>query len=173
MVKIRPATLKDLPAITEIYNEAILHTYNTFDTIPKTVAEQTQWYEKHMPAYPILVAEDDDVVIGWAAVSKWSERPAYAKTVIASEYITIHQRSQGVGKKLLLALLEAAYQAGFHTVMGNVYADNEISLRMVESIGFRTVGLLKEVGYKFDEWLDVYLVQHRNISDEYNSSSET
>lgn len=157
---IRLATLNDIPAITDIYNEAVIHTCNTFDTIPKTIAERTQWYNHHMPDYPILVVEDSGEVIGFASVSPWSDRPAYGRTVIASEYIRLDYRGQGIGKKLLLALLDAAYEAGYHTVMGNVYAGNTISLHMVESIGFRTVGLLKEVGYKFDEWLDVYLVQH-------------
>jgi phosphinothricin acetyltransferase len=110
-----------------------------------------------------LVVEDEGVVVGFASVSKWSERPAYGRTVIASEYIRQDYRGQGIGKALLVALLEAAYAAGYHTVMGNVYAGNEVSRRMVESIGFRTVGLLKEVGYKFDEWLDVYLVQHMKL----------
>lgn len=162
---IRYAILDDIPAITEIYNEAVLNTRNTFDTVPKTVAEREVWYNQHMPAYPILVAVDGDEVVGFASVSKWSDRPGYGRTVIASEYIRQEYRSQGIGKALLLALLEAAYAAGYHTVMGNVYAGNEISRRMVESIGFCTVGLLKEVGYKFDEWLDVYLVQHMKPPD--------
>ncbi|GIK57535.1 MAG: N-acetyltransferase [Chloroflexi bacterium] len=160
MPTIRPATPNDIPAITEIYNEAIIYTRNTFDTVPKTVADREEWYHQHMPAYPILVVEDNGEVVGFASVSKWSDRPAYGRTVIASEYIRQDYRGQGIGKALLVALLEAAYAAGYHTVMGNVYAGNEVSRRMVESIGFRTVGLLKEVGYKFDEWLDVYLVQH-------------
>lgn len=160
MTTIRLATLNDIPAITEIYNEAVIHTRNTFDTVPKTIAERMQWYHHHMPRYPILVAVERGEVVGFASVSPWSDRPAYGRTVIASEYIGLDYRGQGIGKKLLLALLDAAYEAGFHTVMGNVYAGNAISLRMVESIGFRTVGLLKEVGFKFDEWLDVYLVQH-------------
>jgi len=162
---IRSATLNDIPAITEIYNEAILYTRNTFDTIPKTEADREEWYQPHMPTFPILVAADENEVVGFASVSRWSDRPAYGRTVIASEYIRQDYRGQGIGKALLNALLEAAYAAGYHSVMGNVYAGNEVSRRMVESLGFRTVGLLKEVGYKFDEWLDVYLVQHMKPPD--------
>lgn len=160
MTHYRLATEADIPAITEIYNQAILHTRNTFDTLPKSVAERTAWYRQHMPDYPIMVAEVEGKVVGFASVSQWSDRPAYGRTVIASEYIRPHYHGRGLGKGLLLALLDAAYAAGFHTVMGNIYAGNAVSLRMVESIGFRKIGLLKEVGYKFDEWLDVVLVQH-------------
>lgn len=163
---IRSATLEDIPAITDIYNEAILHTNNSFDTVPKTVEERQQWYRQHMPNYPVLVAEDGGQVVGFSSVSPWSDRPAYGRTVMASVYIHPNYRSQGIGKKLLQRLLDAAYQAGFHTVMGNIYAGNPVSLHMVESIGFRTVGLLKEVGYKFGDWRDVYLVQHMNPSIE-------
>lgn len=159
---IRLATLEDMTAVTDIYNDAILHTNNSFDTIPKTVEDRQQWYRAHMPTYPILVAEEEGAVVGFSAISPWSDRPAYGRTVLASVYIHLQYRGQGVGKTLLQAILAAAYEAGFHTVMGNIYAGNPVSLHMVESIGFRTVGLLKEVGYKFGQWRDVYLVQHMN-----------
>jgi phosphinothricin acetyltransferase len=165
MLTIRPATLTDIPAITDIYNEAVLHTRNTFDTVARTVAEREAWYKQHMPNYPILVAEVAGQVIGFASLSQWSERPAYSKTVVVSIYLHQDFRGQKIGKKLLQAVVEAAYEAGFHTIMGNVYAGNAVSLRLMESAGFRVVGLLKEVGYKFDEWLDVYLVQHLKESE--------
>lgn len=166
MLKIRHAVLEDMPIITEIYNDAILNTRTTLDTVPKTIEERQQWYKDHMPCYPILVAEYDNTVVGWASISKWSERPGYAKTVIASEYLDSNFRGRGIGRELLMRMLEVAYEVGYHTVLGLIYAGNEVSLRMVESIGFKVVGIMKEVGYKFDDFQDVCLVQHMRPQDE-------
>jgi len=160
MNEIRLATLEDIPAITEIYNEAILNTANTFDTIAKTKDERLAWFQEHMPDYPILVAADGRQLLGFASISPWSPRPAYANTVSLSIYIHKAFRGRGVGKDLLKAMVMSTYDNGYHTIMGSIYAGNEVSLRLFESVGFQIVGLLKEVGYKFDEWLDVYLVQH-------------
>lgn len=159
MLHIRLATLEDIPAITDIYNEAIIYTPNTFDTIPKTVADRERWFHEHMPAYPILVAVVGGIVVGFASISKWSTRPAYRHTVSASIYLHEEFRGQGIGKKLLTSLVQTAFEAGFHTLMGNIYEGNRASLHLFQAVGFSVVGLLKEVGYKFDEWLDVYLVQ--------------
>jgi len=77
MCTIRPAQLSDLHTITEIYNEAIRTTTATFDKEPKTEHEQKAWFESHGPKYPLLVAESHGVVIGWACLSKWSDRCGY------------------------------------------------------------------------------------------------
>jgi len=73
MLTIRRATTRDLGAITEIYNEAILHTDATFDTKPKTLEEQKSWFDSHDQKHPILIAEQDGLVAGWASLSKWSD----------------------------------------------------------------------------------------------------
>ncbi|MCP4359427.1 MAG: N-acetyltransferase [Chloroflexi bacterium] len=157
---IRPATLNDIPTITEIYNHAILHTVNTFDTIPKTAVEQTKWYESHRPHYPILVAELEGKVVGWTAVSKWQSKPAYSKTVVASIYVHPDHRRQGIAKALVMALIEAAYTAGFHAIVIAISQGNEASVKLAQACGFTLVGVLKEIGYKFDQWIDVHLMQH-------------
>ena len=77
---IRPAILQDLGDITEIYNRAILNTTATFDTTPKTLKEQKAWFSCHGPRHPVLVAREDDLIVGWAALSEWSDRCAYSGT---------------------------------------------------------------------------------------------
>ena len=97
MLVIRPARPDDLNAITEIYNEAILTTDATFDTEPKTDEEQKTWFTNHGPKNPILVAEQDRTVIGWASLSDWSDRCAYSDTTEISLYVKGNSRGKGIG----------------------------------------------------------------------------
>jgi len=105
MLTIRPATLEDLDAITEIYNDAILNTVTTFDTEPKTLEEQKVWFASLVPTYPILVAEQDGLVVSWASLSKWSEKHAYSETTEGSLYVKKEYRGQGIGKRLLESII--------------------------------------------------------------------
>ncbi len=156
---IRPATPADLPAITEIYNDAVLTTTATFDIEPRTEAEQRRWFAEHGPDYPLLVAEREGRVVGWASISRFAERPAYSITAETSVYIDAAHRGQGIGKELLGALIEAARRLGFHSLVARIAEGSEASIRLHERYGFETVGRLKEVGRKFDRLLDVYFLQ--------------
>jgi len=159
MLTIRQATLQDLDAITEIYNQAILNTVATFDTNPKTLEEQKSWFAKHGPKYSILVAQQDDIVVGWASLSMWSDRCAYSNTAEISLYVREEHRGKGIGRKLSEATIQAGQNAGLHTIIARITEGNKISIRMVESLGFEHIGIMKEVGQKFGKLLDVYLMQ--------------
>ena len=159
MLTIRPATLEDLDAITEIYNDVILNTVATFDTEPKTLEEQRVWFANHVPKYPILVAEQDEVVVGWASLSKWSEKLAYSGTTEGSLYVNKGYRRQGIGKRLLEEIIQEGQKAGFHTVVARIAEGSEASIHLCESVGFEHVGVMKEAGRKFGKLLDVYLMQ--------------
>lgn len=159
MLKIRPAELKDLPAITDIYNEAILRTTASFDTQTKTVDEQKVWFDKHGDKYPIVVAVESEKVIGWASMSQWSDRCAYAATAEASLYIKEGYRGEGVGRQLSIAILKAAREAGLHTAIVRITGDNAISIKLAKSLGFKNIGVMKEVGNKFGKLLDVHMMQ--------------
>jgi phosphinothricin acetyltransferase len=159
MLKIRPAELKDLPAITEIYNEAILRTTASFDTQTKTVDEQKVWFDKHSDKYPIIVGLEGEKVIGWASMSQWSDRCAYAATAEASLYVKEGYRGEGVGRQLSMAILKAAKEAGLHTAILRITGDNAISKKLARSLGFKNIGVMKEVGNKFGKLLDVHLMQ--------------
>ncbi len=159
MLRIRQSRLKDLEAITEIYNDAILKTTATFDTEPKTMKEQKIWFGDHGKKYPILVAEQDGSVIGWASLSRWSDRCAYSDTAEISIYIKEEFQGKGIGKKLMRAIISEGKRAGLHTVIARIAQGSEISIRLHESVGFGHVGVMKEVGRKFGKLLDVYLMQ--------------
>jgi phosphinothricin acetyltransferase len=159
LLRIRRATVKDLGAITEIYNEAILSTVATFDTVPKTVEEQKPWFESHDSKHPIFVAEQDNAVVGWASLSKWSDRCAYSDTAEISVYVKEEHRGKGIGKKLMQETLTQGRKGGLHAVIARISESNEASVRLHEAFGFEHVGTMREVGRKFGKLLDVHIMQ--------------
>ena len=158
-IYIRPARLSDIPAITEIYNEAILSTTATFDTDPKTVEDRTKWFSTHDERHPMIVAVADDAVVGWASLSAWSDRTAYDGTAETSFYVAESYRNRGIGRKLKQAIIDEAIRLGYHTLLARVAEGSDISLHLNKSFGFETVGVMKQVGKKFGRLLDVHLLQ--------------
>jgi len=159
LVKIRKASLKDLKGITEIYNHAILNTVATFDTEIKTVKEQKRWFEEHGPKNPILVAEIDKEIVGFASLSKYSTRCAYSDTAEISLYVKEKYQGKNIGKQLMKEIIDAGEKAGLHAIISRIAQGNKISIHLHETVGFKHVGIYKEVGYKFGKRLDVYLME--------------
>jgi len=159
MVIIRKAVEKDLEAITDIYNDAVLHTVASFDIEPKGLEKQRVWFREHGPQFPILVAEINGQVAGWGSLSQWSDRCAYSATAEASLYIGEGERGKGTGKALLLELMNEGQKAGLHTVIARIVEGNAASIHLCESLGFTYIGAMKEVGRKFGKLLDVHLLQ--------------
>ena len=159
MITLRRATLDDLPVITEIYNDAVLNTIATFDTQPKTLEEQKLWFDEHGLKYPIMVAEIDGKVTGWAALSRWSGRCAYANTAEISVYVSRIHRGEGIGGQLIKEIVAEGQRVGLHTLIARIAGGNEVSIRLHESVGFQHVGIMREVGEKFGKRIDVYMMQ--------------
>jgi len=156
---IQPATLNDLRAITDIYNQAVLHTNTTFDIKPKTLKERKIWFSRHDSRHPVLVAQRDNLIVGWASLSLWSDRPAYADTAEISMYIREGYWGQGIGRELTLAIFKAGKDAGIHMIISCITEGNAASLHLGKALGFRRIGVIKEAGSKFGKLLDVYLNQ--------------
>lgn len=158
-MKIRPAVLSDLEAMTEIYNEAILTSTATFDMEPMTRDERLPWFESHDDRHPILVADVEKQIVGWACLSQWRPRRAYADTAETSFYVKASHRGRGIGRQLKQAIIEEARRLGYHTLIAGVAEGNEVSLHLNQSFGFEVVGTFKEVGKKFGKVLDVTYLQ--------------
>jgi phosphinothricin acetyltransferase len=158
-VTIRRAKVEDLEPITEIYNEAILTTTATFDTEPKPVTERAEWLSSRDERHPVLVALLGDRIVGWSALSRWSDRRAYDDTAETSFYVKSEFRGRGIGRKLKQATIEEATRLEFHTLIARVAAGSEQSLHLNESMGFVHIGTLKEVGRKFGRLIDVHILQ--------------
>lgn len=158
MINIRPAKEDDIESITHIYNQAIIRTTATFDTEPKKIDEMIQWFNQHGSSHPVLVAENISV-IGWASLSKWSERCAYDSTVELSFYVDEDHRGKGIGKMLLKEITHAGRNKKFHTIISRITQDNKISIKLHEDAGYKFTGTLFEAGKKFGKYLDVLFFQ--------------
>ena len=156
---VRAAEDGDLPAIADINNDAVLNSTATFDTEPTTLAESEQWLRDRSHPYAVLVAEGGGEVVGWAAIKPFASKPAYRFTAENTVYVRADMRGKGIGKALLGRLLEAAAENGFRTVIARIAAPNPASVRLHRRFGFRRVGVEREVGRKFDRWLDVVVMQ--------------
>ena len=159
MIRVRPATQVDLPVITEIYNEAILSTPSTFDTEPKSLDDRRAWFALHGGLYPVLVADQDGLILGWASLSRLSNRPGWRYSVEDSVYVRAPHRGKGVGKALLERLVAEARRLGHHALIARIVSCNQSSVRLHERFGFQTVGTWREVGWKFDSWLDLLVME--------------
>ena len=158
-VKIRKATIDDIQGITIIYNEAIKNTISTFDTEEKTIDEQKKWFKEHGSKNPLIVAEKDRDIVGWAALSKYSTKCAYSDFAEISLYIKKEKQEQGIGKQLIKKIVEEGKKAGLHALIARITDGNKTSIYLHEMVGFHHVGILKEAGFKFGKRLDVYLME--------------
>lgn len=158
-VQIREATTDDLEAIRTIYNYYVIHSTCTFQIEPETSSQRQAWFAAHDALHPVIVAECAGSVIGWAALSAWNPRCAYAWTVEASVYLDPAFLRRGMGRALLQDLLDRARAAGHHTVIGATCTESVASIRLQEQMGFEQIGTLRQVGRKFGRWLDVVYMQ--------------
>ena len=159
MPDIRQSLAADLEQITEIYNDSIKKTVATFDTEPKTPEQQEIWFASHDNRHPLLVAAENETILGWASLSQWSDRCAYSDTAEISLYVKEECRRQGIGKQLMKATIEAGKAAGLHTIIARIAGSNKVSVDLCRSFGFQYIGTMKEVGNKFGNLLDVHLMQ--------------
>ena len=158
-MEIRKAELEDLQAITDIYNDAVIKTTATFDTEPTTLDAQKVWFNQHGADYPLLVCTKDDQVVGWAALSSWSDRCSYKTTSEVSIYVAEQSRGQGFGNQLLEALIQAGKQSGIHLAVARIAEGNPASVALHEKYGFKISGKMSEAGYKFGNFLDVIFME--------------
>lgn len=160
MTQIRLATAADLPAINDIYNYYVDRSTCTYQIERETLADRKSWFVDHpSDKYPVIVAESERTVVGWGSLSKFRPRAAYAPTVEASVYIHHDFHRRGLGRMLLMDLIERARAAGYHSLIGGASADQAASLALQDNLGFVRVAHFKEVGYKFGQWLDVIYSQ--------------
>lgn len=155
---IRPATTDDAVRISEIYNQGIADRGATFETEPRT-AESLQARIDDTERFPLLVAEEAEVVIGWAGLSGYRSRACYAGIAEFSIYLDRDARGRGVGRQLLEALIAAAREHGYWKLLSRIFPFNTASRALCRACGFREVGVYEKHGQLDGEWLDVVIVE--------------
>jgi L-amino acid N-acyltransferase len=160
MIEIRDATAADCSSMLAIYNEIVSTSTAIFSDVPRSEEQQHYWLEDRLSHdLPVLVASDENGLLGFASYGPFRAWPGYRHTVENSVYIATQARKRGVGTLLLRALVERATEAQLHTIIAGIDGENLASMRLHEKLGFTRVAHLKQVGRKFDRWLDLTFYQ--------------
>jgi L-amino acid N-acyltransferase len=158
---LRDACEADAARIAAIWNHEVLETLATTDTETRDVAAQRAWLAAHSARHPVVVAASDTDIAGYAALSAYREKPAFARTVEDSVYVDRRWRGRGAGRQLLADVLARAAALGHHSVIARITVDNVASRRLHEQLGFRLVGIEEEIAFKLGRWIDVAVYQRR------------
>jgi len=159
-ITLRDATAADLPGILEIYNDAILTTTSVYSEKPHTLEMRETWFnERKQSGFPVMVAVQDGKVVGFATYGHFRVWPCYRYTVEHSVYVHRDSRGQGISKLLLSEVIGYARKAGMHAMIAGVDSENDISLKLHLQYGFEQVARFKEVGFKFNRWLDLIFLE--------------
>ncbi len=159
-MELRDAERTDLPEILAIFNDVVANSTAIYFHAPVELANREAWFDARKAAgYPVTVAVDAGEVIGFGSFGDWRASPGYAWTVEHTVHVRSDRRRNGVGRAIVEDLIERARGMGKHVMLGGVDAENAASLAMHASLGFEPVAHFREVGRKFDRWLDLVFVQ--------------
>jgi L-amino acid N-acyltransferase YncA len=155
-VTIRLARSDDAAAIARIYNEGIEDRLATFESEPRTAEDVVAWLEEGVP---LVVGEEDGRVVAWAVAHRYRERAAYAGVGEFSIYVAREARGRGLGRSTLQALIDECEHRGLWKLVSRVFPENEASLALCRSLGFREVGVYRRHAQLDGEWRDVVIVE--------------
>ncbi|EIK96497.1 GNAT family acetyltransferase [Pseudomonas sp. M47T1] len=159
--RVRDAVHADLPAIRDIYNDAVLNTTAIWNEQPVDLGNRQAWYSaRQSQRYPILVAVDaNEAVLGYASFGDWRPFQGFRQTVEHSVYVRNDQQGKGLGPALMNALIERARGCNKHVMVAAIESGNAASIRLHERLGFTITGQMPQVGSKFGRWLDLTFMQ--------------
>ena len=157
-MEIKAMTAEDWPAVAEIYKEGIATGYATFEL---DVPAYKEWDSAHVSSCR-LVALEDQIVLGWAALSPVSSRCVYGGVAEVSVYIAKTHRGKGLGEKLLNQLIQASEEAGFWTLQSGIFPENIGSIQIHEKTGFRLIGKRERIGKLHGDWKDNLIFERRS-----------
>jgi L-amino acid N-acyltransferase len=161
-MELRDATEADLAGLAAIYNDVIATSTAIYSSVPVSLEDRRNWWRARVESgYPVLVAVDESGVTGFSTFGDFRNWPGYRFTVEHTVHVRADRRSGGVGTSLVQALFPRAAALGKHMMIAAVDAANAPSIRFHERLGFVQAGHLREVGYKFDRWLDLVFLQRR------------
>jgi L-amino acid N-acyltransferase YncA len=156
---IRLASLEDAETINRIQNHYVLGSTATFHTEPLTMEERAGWFKNRSPAHPVTVAVSGGEVVGWGALEVFRGRRAYRHTAEFSVYVHHAWHRRGIGRAVVIDLVERARALGYHTLVGGCCSESTAVIALLETLRFNRAACFREVGRKFDRWLDVVFLQ--------------
>jgi L-amino acid N-acyltransferase YncA len=159
-MELRDAQAGDLPGILEIYNDVIAHSTAIYSEQPVSLEDRLAWLSaRRDQGYPVIVAIGGDQVLGFASFGDFRAWPCYRYSVEHTLHVRREQRGRGLGGRLLEALIPRAAAIGKHVLIAGIDAENEVSMKLHRRMGFEPVAHFREVGRKFDRWLDLIFMQ--------------
>ena len=159
-MKIRPAVDADLDAVLEIHNAAIRDSLAIWSDTEVDRSDRERWLaEQNANGHPVIVAEINGAVAGYASYSQWRSKTGYRHTVENSVYVAAGFQRQGIARLLMVELLDIARLRGMHVMIAAIEAGNTASIALHEQLGFEPPVIMREVGTKFDRWLDLALMR--------------
>jgi L-amino acid N-acyltransferase YncA len=159
---IAPASRQDLAEILKIYNEVIRTSTAVYREIEFTAERGAAWFDaKRAAGFPFIVAKDASGITGFGNLGEFRAPPCYQHSVEHSVHVRVDRRGQGIGRQLLIELMKQAAAMHKHVMIAGIDADNTVSIRLHESLGFINVAHFHEVGFKFGRWLDLVFLQCR------------
>jgi phosphinothricin acetyltransferase len=157
---IAAATRAQLPFILAIYNEVIRNTTAVYSDTEVTLEDRERWFDaKRAQGFPVLIAADSSGVVGFGTFGEFRAWPCYRHSVEHSVHVRADCRHRGIGRAIVLALIDAAAAMQKHVMIAGIDAENVISISLHESLGFEVVGHFHQVGRKFGRWLDLKFMQ--------------
>ena len=160
-MQIRDAVQSDFDEITAIYNEVLTNSTAIYNDRPATREDRIAWWKARLDqGYPVLVATDGQSICGFGSFGDFRSWPGYRFTVKGTVHIRSGSRGHGVGTLMLNELISKARVVGKHVMIAGVDSENTASLRFLERFGFERLAHLREVGFKFDRFLDLVFLQY-------------
>lgn len=165
-VQIRPANSADSAEINRIYNYYVKHSTCTWHLTEETLESRKKWFQARTPIHPVIIAEIEGKVVGWASLSSYNSRQGWFETVEDSIFVDQAYHRQGVGKTLLQELIELAKPLGHKSIIARISGEQIGSIKLHECLGFKEAGRLPRVGKKMGQELDcVYLLKSLRPSE--------
>lgn len=158
-VYVRLAEKADIPQITHIYNQGIADRIATLEADEKTIEDRIAWFESHTPAHPVIVAEVENIVVGFASLNVFNSRCAYSGVVDFSIYVEGSFRGYGVGSALMENLIRKTAGLGYHKLVLSALSHNERGKALYKKFGFREVGVYSEQGILDGKWIDILIME--------------
>ena len=152
---VRLVNLKDAALVCDIYNYYILNSISTFELEELSVNEISERINRVMEKYPWVVYEEEGIILGYAYADQWKNRKAYAHTVESAVYVRDGYYKSGIGRQLYTFLINELKNINMHAVIAGISLPNDASITLHEKLGFENIARFKQVGYKFERWIDV------------------
>ncbi len=160
MIEVRQADENDLPAMLAIYNDIIIHTTAVWHSEPHTLQMRQEWFAlKKELGHPVYVATEQGKIVGFSTIGPFRPWHGYRYTVENSVYVATESRGKGIAKLLMPPIIDASKALNLHAIVAGIEAENIASIELHKKFGFVEVAHFKEVGYKFDRWLDLKFLE--------------